>query len=70
MKRQPRLPKWIEDQLSKWSSRHGKRYLDLFKALEIAWAALHHYANTHDGAEAEKAMREIRRLGRCRGKES
>lgn len=34
------LPAWVEEKLGRWSSKQGNGYLDVFKALEIAWEAL------------------------------
>lgn len=56
------LPKWVEDELSRWSSKHGKGYLNLFKALSIAWEALEQiYEGTteSDILTAKEAMRRI-----------
>lgn len=66
------LPAWVENELSRWSSKHGKGYLNVFKALEIAWEALSCYENKHDPVYrfkdpsecAEDALRRIEELGK------
>lgn len=56
-----RLPKWVDDPYTPGIFKHHE---SLKEALSIAWAALDVYSKTHDGKEAEKAMRKIRKLGK------
>lgn len=67
------MPKWIEEELSRWTSKHGKGYLNVFKALAIAWEALEEAKNdqcpcgevlckSHISKTAEEAMRRIEEM--------